>query len=80
MKVGDKVYHKKRGGIATITHSTIDSTYDIVQSKKITRTKYIATYPNGTTFTFFGFDIGKTVMKYKPFEQLTFFDEIEKEK
>lgn len=80
MKVGDKVYHKKRSGIATVIDCTIHSTYDIRLDKKITRTKYIASYPDGTAFTFFGFDVGKTVMKYKPFEQLTFFDEIEKEK
>lgn len=80
MKVGDKVCHKKLSGIATIIDCTIHSTYDVIRDKKITRTKYIAKYPDGSVFTFFGYDIGKSVMPYKEFEQLTFFDEIEKEK
>lgn len=79
MKVGDKVYHKKRGGIATVVDCVIHSTYDARLDKKVTRTKYIATYTDGAIITFFGYDIGKSVMPYKPFEQLTFFDEIEKE-
>lgn len=79
MTIGDRVYHKELSGIATIIDCTIRTTYDTVRNKNITRSRYIAEYPDGSKITFYGFDIGKSVMQYKPFEQLTFFDKIEKE-
>ena len=78
MKIGDKVYHKKYPGIATIVHADIQQDYDIIKNKKVVRTKYIANYTNGKSIIFHGFDIGKTVFKSETIsQQLSLFDSIE---
>lgn len=77
MKVGDRVYHLELSGIATITRATIAQKYDPKKDKTVTRTKYTAEYPDGKSFTFFGFDIGKKVFKYESVTQTTLFDLIE---
>lgn len=78
MKVGDKVYHRKYPGIATIVRVDVQHSYDIVNRDTKTRTMYTANYPNGESFTFYGFNIGKTVFKSEPIsQQLSLFDSIE---
>lgn len=76
MKVGDKVRHKKHEGIATIVDFQINQEWNFFKQKRVIKTKYIAQYENGNLLTFYGFNIGKTVFKYEPYEQLSFFDQI----
>lgn len=77
MKIGDRVYHLELAGIATITQAIVAQKYDPKKDKTVTRTKYTAKYPDGKSFIFFGFDIGKKVFKYEPITQTTLFDLIE---
>jgi hypothetical protein len=75
MKVGDKIYHKKYAGLATVIQSTVETTWDVRKQKEVVRTKYLATYPDGRPITFFGYDVNKTIFKHKPVnEQMTLFD------
>lgn len=75
MKIGDKVYHKNREGVATIIQSRVLNVLDYDATGKIqVRTEYLATYEDGSPLIFYGFNIGKTVFKYEPNEQLSFLD------
>lgn len=69
MKIGDKVYHKNREGVATVISSEVLTTND-----HVVRTTYYSMYEDGSVMIFYGFNIGKTVFKYEPNEQLSFLD------
>lgn len=77
MKIGDKVCHKRREGVATIIHVEVKSSHDPTRGV-VTKTEYLATYEDGSPLTFYGFNIGKTIFKYEPHEQLSFLDQINK--
>ena len=75
MKVGDKIYHKKFMGLATVIQTTVETTWDVRKNSQVVRTKYLATYSDGRPITFYGFDIGKTIFKHEPItEQVSIFD------
>lgn len=79
MKIGDKIYHKRYMGLATIIQTTVETTWDVRKNSQVVRTKYLATYSDGRPITFHGYDIGKTIFKHKPITepaQLTIFDYI----
>ena len=77
MKVGDKIYHERYMGLATIIQSTVETTWDVRKNSEVVRTKYLATYSDGRPITFYGYDIGKTIFKHEPIgEQLSLFDNI----
>ena len=67
MKIGDVIYSTKvRGGdYATITRTEIvlKKKDSAANSDKEIRTKYIAQFKDGSSFIFYGFDIGKSVFK-----------------
>lgn len=77
MKVGDKVIHKNRNDPATIIKVTITHSWDDFKRKTITKIKYVARYDTGCLMTFYGYDIGKNVIKYEPNIQLSFLDSID---
>lgn len=74
MKIGDKIRHKRRQGIATIVNTEVEVTYDDFKDRKIVKTTYIARYEDGRLLMFHGYHINKTVFKVDEFEQLSFFD------
>ena len=76
MKIGDKIEHKRRGGVARIVRITIDSTWDDFRKKVVTKTRYVAKYDNGQLLEFNGYDIGKTVFENKSGIQLSFLEEL----
>lgn len=74
MKVGDKIYHKKYAGLATVIQVNVETTSDIRRGK-VVKTTYVAVYPDGRPITFHGFNIGKTIFKHEPIgTQMSLFD------
>lgn len=67
MKVGDKVCSTKvrSGEVATITKADVKIKYRESKNgkKKEARTTYYAEFPDGSGFTFYGFNINKSVFK-----------------
>ena len=67
MKIGDVVYSTKvRGGdYATIIRAEVvlKKKDSAAKSKQEVRTKYTAQFKDGSSFIFYGFDIGRSVYK-----------------
>ena len=78
MKVGDKIVHKNYEGPATIFRSIIQTDLDLISKVERTKVKYMARQDNSpwTIFEFYGYDIGKTIFRYKPNGQTSLFDSI----
>jgi hypothetical protein len=77
MKVGDKIRYKRQEGIATVVSMRVERTWDDLKKKTVTKTRYTARYDDtGYLLNFYGYNIGKTVFKCEPVEQLSFLDEI----
>lgn len=77
MKVGDKIQHKQfPEEDATVISASIETTWDDMKKRKVTKTKYIARYPDGRLINFYGFNIGKTIFKSDDGTQLSIFDYI----
>lgn len=75
MKVGDKVQSKSiPEKDATIISINIETTWDDLKKREVTKTRYVARYDNGTLINFYGFNIGKTIFKSNDSTQLSFFD------
>ena len=78
MKIGDIVYNPKirHGEHATIVKAEISVKYKEDKNKKlkkVTESKYIAKFEDGSEMTFYGFNVNKSVFLYvKPDGQLSF--------
>lgn len=78
MKVGDKIVHKKYEGPATIFRSVVETNLDLLTKTTRIKIKYMARQDNSpwTIFEFYGYEIGKTIFKYDPNNQMSFLDSI----
>lgn len=65
MKVGDIVMSTKVRPYANakIIKADIKTRWDEKKNRKETRTEYVAEFPDKSTFTFYGFNVNKSVFK-----------------
>lgn len=77
MRIGDKIRHTKHQGFATIIKVNVETAINDFDRKVTTKVKYTARYDDtGYLLKFYGYDIGKTVFKHEPNEQLSMFIEL----
>lgn len=74
MRIGDKVRHKRREGVATVIDLTVKTAWDDFKNRTMVNTTYTARYDDGSLLRFYGFNIGKTIFKVEDFEQLSFLE------
>lgn len=77
MRVGDKVQRKNYDGVATIIQMEVQHQWDDVKQRDVVKTQYVARYDDtGHLLRFNGYNIGKTIFKWDPNEQLSFLNDI----
>ena len=65
MKVGDVVISNKvrPSDKATIVKVNVKIVFNEKKNRKETRTEYVAEFPDKSTYTFYGFNVNKSVFK-----------------